>query len=86
VNHFTRPSFWKHYENLPTDVQTLADKNYALLKENPRHPSLHFKLIRRFWSVRIGEHHRALGLDSNVGVVWFWIGPHDEYETLLKSA
>jgi hypothetical protein len=36
--------------------------------------------------VRIGDHHRALGLDSDVGVVWFWIGPHDEYETLLKSA
>jgi hypothetical protein len=31
-----------------------ADKNYALLKENPQHPSLQFKKIGRFWSVRVG--------------------------------
>ena len=39
---------------LPEHVRALADKNYALLKENPQHPSLHFKKVGRFWSVRVG--------------------------------
>ena len=30
--------------------RALADKNYALLKDNPRHPSLQFKKVGRFWS------------------------------------
>lgn len=34
----------------------------ALLKCNPRHPSLHFKKVGRFWSVRVGLHHRAIGV------------------------
>ena len=85
MNHFTRPSFWKFYGELPPEIQALADKNYALLLENPRHPSLHLKQIRRFWSVRVGDNHRALGLDSPSGIVWFWLGQHDEYEKLLRK-
>jgi hypothetical protein len=84
VNHFTRPSFWDFYAKLPSEIQVLADKNYQLLKENPRHPSLQLKQIGRLWSVRITDNYRALGLDSNVGIVWFWIGQHGEYEKLLK--
>jgi hypothetical protein len=29
-------------ENLPESVQDLARKNFDLLKENPRYPSLHW--------------------------------------------
>jgi hypothetical protein len=36
------------------------------------------------WSVRVGRRYRALGLDKSEGVIWFWIGPHDEYERLLR--
>ena len=84
MNHYTRKSFWDAYALLPVEIQTLADKNYALLKENPKHPSLHFKQIGQLWSVRIGIGYRALGLDSEVGVVWFWIGTHTEYDSLLN--
>ena len=86
MNHFTLPRFWKHYNSLPEQVQQLADKNYALLRADPFHPSLHFKKVgkdKHLWSVRVGEHYRALGLDKSEGVVWFWIGTHAEYDKIL---
>ena len=43
--HFTLPRFWHYYQQLPKDVQALADKNYELLKADPAHPSLHFKKV-----------------------------------------
>jgi hypothetical protein len=45
------------------DVQRLADKCYALLKQDPKHPSLNFKKVGRFWSVRVGLHYRALAVE-----------------------
>ncbi|MDQ2731219.1 MAG: hypothetical protein M3Y56_06135 [Armatimonadota bacterium] len=86
MNHFTLPRFWQHYRQLPIAVQHLADKNYLLLKADPFHPSLHFKRVgknKQLWSVRVGEHYRALGLPKGEGVVWFWIGTHSEYDKLL---
>lgn len=87
MKHFTLPRFWQHYQQLPQDVQALADKNYELLKADPYHPSLHFKKVgkaKQLWSVRVGQHYRALGIDKPDGVVWFWIGTHDEYDKLLS--
>jgi len=43
--HFASPRFWSLYEALPTEVRALADKNFALLRTDPRHPSLHFKRL-----------------------------------------
>ena len=84
MRHFANARFWQAYENLPEHVRSLADKSYALLKENPRHPSLNFKKIDRFWSVRIGIRYRALGLDVEDGILWFWIGSHAEYDALIQ--
>lgn len=64
-------------------MQRLTRSKYDLLKENPRHPSLHFKQIDEFWSVRVGLHYRALGIGVDEGVLWFWIGPHAEYDRLV---
>jgi hypothetical protein len=83
VKHFATPEFWKSYEKLPPRVQRLADQNFQLIKTNPRHPSLHFKRIGRYWSARVGLHFRALGVDADDGVVWFWIGSHAEYDSLI---
>jgi len=88
MNHFTLPRFWRYYEQLPIEVQELADKNYALLKSDASHPSLHFKKVgrtRQLWSVRVGEHYPALGLDKPEGIVWFWIGTHAEYDRLIDG-
>jgi len=58
---------------LPQPVRALADKQFELLKSDPRHPSLHFKRVARFPSVRVGAHHRALAVDATDGVLWFWM-------------
>ena len=81
--HHASAAFWKKYEGLPADVRAIADKNYELLKADPRHPSLHFKKVGRFWSVRVGMKYRALAVDVDGGVLWFWIGSHAEYDRLI---
>lgn len=82
--HYAGPSFWELYENLPKHIQDLADKNFALLKENPRHPSLRLKMVNRYWSVRVGAKYRALAVEMEEGLLWFWIGTHAEYDKLLS--
>lgn len=82
MKHFATSGFWAAYEKLPSRVRELADKNYVLLKENPKHPSLHFKKLDRFWSVRIGIHYRALAVEVDDGILWFWVGTHSEYDAL----
>ena len=87
MQHLTLPRFWQHYQQLPKAVQALADKQYALLKIDPSHPSLQFKKVGRtkqLWSVRVSEQYRALGVEKPEGVVWFWIGPHAQYDKLLS--
>jgi hypothetical protein len=86
LNHFATPSFWSSYRGLPADMQALADKCFALLKTNPRHPSLHLKKAGRFWSVRVGKRHRALAREHSDGLLWFWIGSHDVYQEFLKDS
>ena len=84
MRHRASPEFWSLYENLPEQVKKLADKNFELLKINPRHPSLHFKRVKALWSVRVGEHYRVLGIDDEPdGIYWIWIGTHAEYDHLL---
>jgi hypothetical protein len=76
--------FWAQYKALPIAVQRQADKAYRLFTTNPFHPSLHFKAAGPYWSVRVSRGYRALAQWRDNGVFWFWIGPHDEYEALLK--
>ena len=83
MKHLASPRFWRHYRELPEAVRRLADKSFELLKENPHYPSLHFKKIDQLWSVRVGAHYRALGLDSGDTIVWFWIGSHADYDKLV---
>ncbi len=82
MRHFASPAFWRAYAKLPRSVRTLADRNFALLKENPRHPSLHLKKLGRFRSVRVGLHYRALAVEVEDGLVWFWIGSHTAYNSM----
>ncbi|HEY0077935.1 MAG TPA: hypothetical protein VGB73_04755 [Pyrinomonadaceae bacterium] len=83
MKHFASTQFWQHYRQLPSDVRRLADRNFQLLKADSKHPSLHLKKIGRLWSVRVGAHYRALGLDKPEGIVWFWIGSHADYDKLI---
>jgi hypothetical protein len=38
------------------------------------------------WSVRVDLDWRALGVVDAGTMVWFWVGPHAEYEALLKRS
>jgi hypothetical protein len=83
VKHLASPTFWEAFGKLPESVRALADKNYALLKENPRHPSLQFKKVGRFWSVRVGSRYRALAVQVDEDLLWFWIGSHADYDAIV---
>ena len=83
MRHFASPKFWTAYEGLPLAIRKLADSNFELLKRDPRHPSLQFKKVGRFWSVRVGSRYRALAIDTEGGFLWFWIGSHADYDRLI---
>ena len=55
-NHFADPDFWFHYRELPEEIQALADKNFALLKADPRHPSVRLKKVGVLYAARVGLH------------------------------
>ena len=57
MTHYASTAFWHLYAALPAAVRDLADKNFELLRVDPRHPSLHFKRIGSLWSVRVGGHY-----------------------------
>ncbi len=82
--HKATVRFWTCFYKLPETTQYLAKKNYALLKENPSHPSLHFKKAGKLWSARVDKNYRALAIKDNDGYTWVWIGNHAEYDRLLN--
>jgi hypothetical protein len=84
MRHFAGPRFWQAYEGLPENIRKLADKSFTLLKQNPRHPSLNFKRVGLYWSVRVGQHYRALAVEIDGGLLWFWIGTHAEYDANIR--
>ncbi|HJP95798.1 MAG TPA: hypothetical protein VJ843_00345 [Candidatus Saccharimonadales bacterium] len=83
MNHKATPRFWFYYRQLPEEVQRLADKSFALMLQDPKHASLHLKKVGRFWSVRVGLHYRALAVEHERNLVWFWIGSHADYDKLI---
>ena len=75
--------FKKMSDSLPGHIQALAAKNFTLWKSDPWHPSLDFKQRKSgSWSVRIGDHHRAIGDIRGDKMIWFWIGSHEAYNKL----
>jgi hypothetical protein len=84
MRHFANRRFWNEYQTFPETVRALADKNYALLKADPKHPSLHLKRVGDYWSVRVGLGYRALAIEVDGGLLWFWIGSHARYDELIR--
>ena len=52
----------------------ITDEYYDRLKSDLRHPSLHFKKIGKYRSVRVGIHYRALAVEIpvRIGLVLDW--------------
>jgi len=89
MTHRTNADFWNDYHSLPADVRARADKQFALLRSNPQHPSLQFKKLgerkgQEIWCVRVTLKHRALAVKSGDEYLWFWIGQHGVYDTLVR--
>jgi hypothetical protein len=85
VRHYADPAFWKALRALPPQIRTLAEKNFELLKSDPRHPSLRFKRVGPYWSARVGIDHRAVAVAAGDDMIWFWIGNHAEYDRLIRK-
>jgi hypothetical protein len=83
----TTEKFRALYDSLPKPIQEKAKVAYELWSGNPDHPSLRFKKVHVklpiYW-VRIDIDWRAIGILDGDVVVWFWIGPHADYEQLLR--
>lgn len=82
-------SYWRHFDELPTDVRKLAERNYELWKNNPNHPSLRFKQIhpdRPVFSFRVGMRHRTVGVRAEDDrIVWFWMGSFEHFRKLVGA-
>ena len=86
MKSFTSRRFREMYAHLPEEVQLRAQKAYQLFRRNPAHPGLNFKKVddeNHIYSARVGLGYRALAQMDGEDIVWFWIGPHAEYDKLL---
>jgi len=67
-------------------MQKQAREAYRHFQVDPNHPGLRFKKIhptKPIYSARVGKGHRAVGVLDGDEIVWFWIGPHKEYERII---
>ena len=84
----TTEEFRKLLAAAPAAIQAKAHSAYGLWAQNPSHPSLRFKKVHNtlpIYAVRIDLDWRAVGVLERGAMVWFWIGPHSEYEKLLSK-
>ena len=84
MKHRSTSQFWERLNALPDSVQRVARKNYELLKSDPTHPSLNFKKVGKYWSVRVGLGYRAIAVKDGADFIWVWIGTHDKYDQMIR--
>lgn len=88
MNSSLTPQFLTLYRAMSEDVRRQAKRAYALFQQDPHHPSLRFRNVhptRPIFSARVGIDYRVVGLRDGDEIFWFWIGPHAEYDRLLKQ-
>jgi len=88
LRSFTTQRFRRSLDALPLEVRRQARQAYRLFRGNPRHPGLRFKKVHStqpIYSVRVTQDYRAVGVLKGDEIVWFFIGPHAEYEELLRN-
>ena len=86
MKSFTSRRFREMYANLPGTFNSARTAPTNSSGANPSHPGLHFKKVDHdnlIYSARVGLGYRALGRMDGEDIVWFWIGPHSEYDKLL---
>jgi len=86
ISH-TTDRFRRAFANLPNEIQHQAKDAYKQFQRDPFYPSLRFKRVhstKPIYSVRINIEYRALGIQDESEMVWFWVGSHDDYTKLLS--
>ncbi len=84
---------------LPREIQELAEAKFRVFQTDPMHPMLErescydskrSKLRKGSFSVRVGIHYRAVGVEDNgpngdeePQICWYWIGSRGDYANLL---
>ena len=84
----TTARFRKAFQQLPGDVQQQAREAFRAWRNDPHHRSLRFRQVhssRPVYSVRIGIHYRALAVKEGQDMIWFWVGPHADYDNLVSQ-
>jgi len=89
MQHRANTDYWHAYRVLPKEIRSRADKQFSLRKANPQHPSLQFKKVgerhgQEIWSARVTLTYRALAIKRSDGYLWFWIGDHKTYASLIS--
>ncbi len=89
TEYLREDSYWSAFDDLPHDIQKLADANYKLWKQKPFHASLRFRQIHPsmpIFSFRVGLKHRTVGVQTpDDKLAWFWIGSFQQYQDLVKE-
>ena len=83
----TTERFRKTFAELPKQIQHQAKEAYKQFHQDPFYPSLRFKRVhstKPVYSVRINIDYRAVGMQNENEIIWFWIGLHDDYTKLLS--
>jgi len=86
ISHTTQ-RFRKLFVGLSKAVRKQVKEAYAQFRRNPYHPSLHFKRVhntRPIYLIGITKNYRAVGIQQDDEIIWFWIGSHSKYSRLLK--
>jgi hypothetical protein len=77
MKSFTSRRFREAYGDLPDQVRQQARRAYRLLNlKKVDHEN-------GVYSVRVGRGYRAPGRLDGSDTVWFWIGPHGDYDKLI---
>ena len=88
MNSVTTDQFRQLYIQAPLERRQKIKRAYQLWRDNPSHPSLRFKKVHAtlpIYSARVDLDWRAVGLLKDGTLIWFWVGSHKAYESLLRS-
>lgn len=88
MKSLTTPRFWDLFRRLLPEIRKQAYQAYDQWLRDPFAPGLQFKEVdqkRHLWSARVTRGYRVLGIRKDDEMRWVWIGPHREYEKIIKG-
>jgi hypothetical protein len=87
ISH-TTVRFRQLFLRLPEETQRRAKEAYRRFQKDPYLPGLRLKRVhatRPIFSVRVTRNYRAVGIQRENEMVWFWIGSHADYKKVLDE-